>query len=74
MNETQFKVARILNARRGCWITLKEMIDDVYEDDTEGGPMGAENSVRQAVHRLRRKGWPIVNNLRGYSLLKGWTP
>ena len=74
IHETQFKVARVLNARRGCWITMKEIVDDVYGDDEDGGPLDAKSVVRQTIHRLKRKGWPIVNNLRGYSLLEGWTP
>jgi DNA-binding response OmpR family regulator len=42
-------------AEGGNYARASDIIDRLYGDDEEGGPLYARESVRVTVHRLRRK-------------------
>ena len=46
-------MACLLSAKTS--VTIKELIDVVYGDDPEGGPLAASNCIRVMMCNLRRK-------------------
>lgn len=48
-----------LGAHRGRVVTKAELIDWLYCDDEEGGPMTADHILDVQVHHLRARGVPI---------------
>jgi hypothetical protein len=43
----------------------KELVEYVYGDDPEGGPLWAPTSITVTVHRLRKSGHKIMSGRRG---------
>jgi DNA-binding response OmpR family regulator len=50
----QSKIARALAARPGKWVNSQALVDAVYADDPNGGPLSAYDSMRAALNRLKR--------------------
>jgi hypothetical protein len=64
----QSAVLNCLRGNQGRITSLSELVDYVYREDPEGGPLGAGNCVAVAIMKLRRRGFPIRNHpWRGYS-------
>ncbi|WP_341914570.1 hypothetical protein [Ferrovibrio terrae] len=40
--------------------TTERLIDAIWGDDPDGGPVWAGDCVRNAARRLRRRGYPIT--------------
>ncbi|WP_374634012.1 helix-turn-helix domain-containing protein [Ferrovibrio sp.] len=63
--------ALILSAlaqQRRIW-SMQELIERLYGDDPNGGPLDARGSIKVAIHHLRRAGHDIRRELyRGYYL------
>lgn len=61
-----------LVAARGAPVTLRRLIDAVYGDDEDGGPVSADTNIRIYVRKLDRKltprGFRVVSD--GYGI--GW--
>ena len=53
------KILAALEARRGEWVTVAELVEALYGDREDGGAEAACVVVRYAVHRLRRRGVPV---------------
>ena len=43
----------------------KELVEYVYVDDPDGGPLWAPRTITVAVHRLRKSGHKIMSGRRG---------
>src|SRR5262245_53476947 len=43
----------------------KELVEYVYGDDPDGGPLWAPRAITVAVHRLRKRGHKISSGRRG---------
>jgi hypothetical protein len=43
----------------------KELVEYIYGDDPDGGPLWASTTITQAVHRLRKGGHKITSGYRG---------
>lgn len=54
------KMLTALKAAGERGLTMAELIDAVYGDREDGGPMTAANTVRHMVHRARQLGKPIA--------------
>lgn len=55
-NWVQRKIADIL---RDGPKTRDELVDAIYREDSEGGPLTANQCVNVALHRLRKSGYKI---------------
>lgn len=63
------RIVGTLALAHGDLVTRKELIEAVYGDKEDGGPLDAEPSIKVIIHHLRREGWPIRSHWgRGYSL------
>lgn len=66
----QVKLARLLNrlrAAEGGLVSHEELTEAVWGDESSGGPDGTAAALRVMVHKLRRLGYPIRNEIgRGY--------
>lgn len=67
VDETRFKglhlrILRIVRNSTGG-ITLPKLVDAAYADDSEGGPLHANNVVQQIIRRINQRvyvsGWAI---------------
>lgn len=64
----QFRVIERLCMARGGIVSLEDLIEHVYADSEDGGALTADECIRIAVFKLRRKGYAIVKHWgRGYS-------
>jgi hypothetical protein len=50
----QHRVLAALTAAGPTGLTIAEMVDTVYGDRADGGPLHAANGIAQAIHALRR--------------------
>jgi len=59
--------SRLLAALRHSPGALRrnELVEYVYGDDPEGGPLWAPTTITVAVHRLRKSGHKIMSGCRG---------
>jgi len=48
-----------LLAVSGRIVSMAELVDWIYGDDPDGGPDDPEQTIRDAIRRLRRLGLPI---------------
>ncbi len=62
----QFKIIERLCQARGGFVSADDIVEHVYADDPDGGPLDARGSIRGAVYKLRRRGYPIRLVSRGY--------
>lgn len=61
-------VVTYLATHPGQIVSTKELADWVYDGREDGGPLGAEHCVEQAICSLRHEGFPIENHHgRGFS-------
>src|SRR5258708_5967976 len=61
-------VSTLLAASPGCVISTDQLIDWLYGEAPNGGPLEARACVAVAVYHLRRRGLPIKSHgYRGYS-------
>ena len=73
----EYQVLWLLKRQLDCFVSVKEIIKFLYADDTDGGPIMANDNVAQFIVRLRRKlkkldsGYQIfVRHQFGYKLSK----
>ena len=73
---SQAAIMWLLAARRGAIVSFPEIVDWIYADDPDGGPLDVRNCVDIAIVRLRRAlreaGAPIEIHThwgRGYELI-----
>lgn len=63
------RIVDALSRAHPCAVTIDALIDHVYFDDADGGPIAARNSVASTVARMRkllpRYGWTIPRGSRG---------
>ncbi len=52
---TQRRILRLLISHEGRNLTVKEVVDHIYSDDEDGGPLYAESVVSTLVYSIRRK-------------------
>ncbi len=45
--------------RRGKAVELRDLADDLWRSDSEGGPADSRGVLKQYLMRLRQRGWPI---------------
>lgn len=50
---------------KGKVVSTKELVEAVYGDDPDGGPLTAEHTIRIAVFKLRKKAAQIYS-IQGY--------
>ena len=50
----QANIARALSERAGRWVNSVTLLDAVYGDDPNGGPLSTYDSMRSSLNRLRR--------------------
>lgn len=59
----QAKLLDALIRRKGRLVQMRVLADECFEDDPEGGPDDASNSIRVALMKLRQRlapvGWKI---------------
>jgi hypothetical protein len=62
--------ARLLSAlAAGGIVTQRDLIDAMWGDDPEGGPLDADGIMRQHIYSLRQRDYPIRNYPKlGYEL------
>lgn len=61
------KIVELLDG--GGLVSRRALIDHLWGDDPDGGPVGAHKQVSVVIHRLRRKGFSVQNHHGlGYSL------
>jgi len=61
-------VSTLLAATPGRIVSTDQLIDWLYGEDPDGGPLDARCCIAVAVHHLRRRGVPIRSHgHRGYS-------
>jgi len=53
------RLATLLRGQAGRVVPYGELIDALYGDDPDGGPLYASNVLRVLASRLRHKGVPI---------------
>jgi DNA-binding response OmpR family regulator len=59
----------VLRARLGLWISAPELVEYIYGDDEDGGPIAARSIIETRVFYLRRKGNRIRSHWgRGYRI------
>lgn len=60
---TELKIVSALARTYPRGMTARALVDVVYADDPNGGPDGAEHSMRQFIHRARKRmqpyGWRV---------------
>lgn len=62
-------IVTCLRHANGCAVSMEALIEWVYCDDPEGGPITAVDGIRHAVVTLRELGMPIKTHFTfGYSL------
>ena len=67
------QIAEALLAARGSFVTVTRLVDVIYGDDIDGGPLGADQNVHTYVHKLKKQiehtGWEIRSRrFDGYAL------
>ncbi len=55
------RLIEALSARRGVVVSHAELIERLWGDDPDGGPLGAAKSLSVHVTHLRARGYPIRN-------------
>jgi DNA-binding response OmpR family regulator len=59
----------MLRVKAPTIVSKKELIDWLYADAQDGGPLFAETIITLTVHSLRKDGFRITNHWgRGYSM------
>lgn len=65
----QVKIMKELTDRVSRPVMMSHLIDKCFEDDPDGGPENAANSIHVAIHKLRKRlsafGWCIEGSGRG---------
>ena len=63
------------------WVSIKDIVAWVYEDDPDGGPLTAERSIPRHLARIRRKcsrnlgfSAPVRGSRRGYEFCADLIP
>ena len=61
-------IASLLTRSPGRFFTTQELINAVYSDDPDGGPLNPRANITTAIYMLRKHGLKIDNdrNCRGY--------
>ena len=67
MSPLPWKVLTTIASRNGGSITRRELVDQVWGDREDGGPLGTTNLIDVTLKRLRDDGYNIKG---GYSF--GW--
>lgn len=69
LSEKEAKVLNTLLCRQGEVVTDREIIEAMYADDPDGGPLRAHECMKVIISWLRFCGWPIDNVWgRGYMI------
>lgn len=69
LTDMERRVYEAVHGGNGLPVPTHRIIDYVYSDDPNGGPLTADGNIRVMVHRIRRKlGDVIVNEHGGYRL------
>lgn len=58
-------VATYLHANRGRWVSHRELIEWIYGERDDGGPMDVRSCIARKIFALRRRGIE-VENFHGY--------
>jgi hypothetical protein len=67
-NQVMLAVSTLLAVEYPRIISTRELVDYIYGDAPDGGPLSAHRCVHHAVRRLRARGLPIkTHGERGYS-------
>ena len=48
-------IARSLASSPGSWVSSDALVEAIYGDDPEGGPLSAHDTMRSSIKRLRSK-------------------
>ena len=72
----QRHIFEIVAARKGNWIGTDRLIDRLYADDPDGGPLNPHNTLRSQISKMNRAaGKRIIigdqGGDRGYRLATG---
>ncbi|RUW41514.1 hypothetical protein EOA37_09640 [Mesorhizobium sp. M2A.F.Ca.ET.015.02.1.1] len=73
-NNILARVVALMARSPGAWFSFDAIVDTVYRDDPNGGPLSARGSVQVSICRNRRRlnalGWDIVGRTgSGYRLI-----
>lgn len=65
LSPLESSVFRAVRFGNGSSVTTKKIIDYVYREKENGGPLYAEDAIYGMVHRIRLKLGPVIERAQG---------
>lgn len=55
LSHTETRLVDALRAKPGTWVTTEWLVDQVYWNDRDGGPLSGSKAIHIHVHNVRKK-------------------